>query len=426
MNEAAYPQSYYAATAHHQPPRPALAGATRADVCVVGAGYSGLHAALNLAERGYKVTVLEAARVGWGASGRNGGQICTGFNHGMEPYKEILGGDAARQLFDLAEEAKNLLAERVRRHAIDCDLVWGYVTAAEKRRHLEEAKADVEEAAKRYGYDKLRLLDRDAMAAEVDSPRFIGGLADSGAGHLHPLNYCLGLARAAEAAGIQIHEDSRVTLLRHGAPVEVETATGSVKADFLVLACNAYLDDLAPEVGATVMPTATYMTATEVLGENRARALIPKNPAIGDFNFVTNYFRRSADHRLLFGGGVSYTAAMPADLPRRMRATMLSVFPQLADVKQDFTWGGNVAITMNRKPHLGRTRPNVYFAQGYSGMGVAMTAISGKVIAEAIAGQAERFDLFAALPHRAFPGGRHLRAPTLALAMTWFRLRDRL
>ncbi|MEO1192587.1 MAG: FAD-binding oxidoreductase [Pseudomonadota bacterium] len=426
MNDLAHAPSYYAATAHPQPPRPALAGDVRADICVIGAGYSGLHAALNLAERGFSVVVLEAAKVGWGASGRNGGQICTGFNHGMTPYERALGKEAARQLFDLSEEAKRLLAERIGRHAIDCDLVWGYVTGAEKQRHLDEAKADVEEAARDYGYEKLRVLDRKAMAAEVASPRFVGGLADSGAGHLHPLNYCLGLAGAAETAGVTIHEESRVTKLEQGARIRAETASGAVEADFLVLACNAYLGDLAPEVGATVMPTATYMTATEVLGENRAKDLIPNNPAVGDFNFVTNYFRRSADHRLLFGGGVSYTAAMPTDLPARMRATLLKIFPQLADVRQDFTWGGNVAITINRKPHLGRTRPNVYFAQGFSGMGVAMTAIAGKVVAEAIAGQAERFDIFASLPHRPFPGGKHLRAPTLALAMTWFRLRDKL
>lgn len=421
MQESDYPQSYYAATAAPAPLRPPLEGEVRADVCIVGAGYTGCHAALCLAERGYRVVLLEAARVGWGASGRNGGQICTGFNHGMEPY-----GAADRELFALAEEAKALLAERIERHAIDCDLVWGYVTGAEKRRHLEECKADVEEAARRYGYRKLRLLEREEMAGEVASARFLGGLHDSGAGHLHPLNYCLGLARAAEAAGVLLHEESRVLRIAEGAPHRIETARGAVVADFLVLACNAYLGDLRPALGATIMPVATYMTATEVLGEKRAAALLPHNVAVGDFNFVTNYFRRSADHRLLFGGGVSYTAAMPADLPARMRRTMLKYFPQLADARQDFTWGGNVAITMNRKPHLGRSRDTLYFAQGFSGMGVALTAVAGKVIAEAIAGQAERFDLFAALKHKPFPGGAALRAPTLALAMLWFRLRDRL
>jgi len=421
MSATHHPRSYYAATAAQSPLRPALAGELRADVCVVGAGYTGCHAAVNLAERGYKVVLLEAARVGWGASGRNGGQICTGFNHGMEAY-----GDDDRALFALAEEGKALLAERIARHAIDCDLVWGYVTAAEKRRHLEECQEDAEEAERRYGYDKLTVLDRAAMAEEVASEHYIGGLYDAGAGHLHPLNYCLGLARAAEEAGVALYERSQARRIVPGSKIRVETAGGGVESDFLVLACNAYLEDLAPEVSATIMPVATYMTASEVLGENRAAGLIPRNRAIGDFNFVTNYFRRSADHRLLFGGGVSYTAAMPADLPRRMRRAMLKIFPQLHDVAQDFTWGGNVAITMNRKPHLGRTRPNVYFAQGYSGMGVAMTAVAGRVIAEAIAGQAERFDLFAGLKHRPFPGGRSLRAPPLALAMLWFRLRDKL
>ena len=253
----------------------------------------------------------------------------------------------------------------------------------------------------------------------------VGGLFDAGAGQLHPLNYALGLARAAGAAGATIHEASRVTQVTPGKRVRVETEGGAtVTADFVLLAGNAYLGDLVPTIRRTVMPVATYMTATEVLGENRAAALIPTDVAIGDCNFVLNYFRRSPDHRLLFGGGVSYTAAMPESLPARMRRSMLKIFPQLADAKQDFTWGGNVAITQDRAPHFGRVSDNILFAQGFSGQGVALTAIAGRTMAEAVAGQAERFDLFAKIPHAAFPGGKYLRTPTLALAMTWFRLRD--
>ena len=425
MTAQPHAPSYYAATANPAPLRPALDGNISADVCVIGGGYTGCHVALNLAEQGYRVVLLEANRIGWGASGRNGGQICTGYARGQGSLEAALGKDDAARLFELAEGAKAILKARIERHRIACDLTWGYLYGALKPRQMAGLRHELEEL-EALGYGQGELLDRAALAQHIDSGLYIGGLLDRGAGHLHPLNYALGLAEAAAAAGALLHEDARVTRVVPGAKVRVETAGGSVTADFAVLACNAYLEGLVPRLGDSIMPVATYMTATEPLGENRAKALLPTNHAIGDANFVLNYFRRSADHRLLFGGGVSYTARMPASLPDDMRRTMLTVFPQLADVKQDFTWGGNVAITQDRAPHLGRHAPNVYFAQGYSGQGVAITAIAGKVIAEAIRGQAERFDLFAKIPHRPFPGGRYLRAPTLALAMTWFRLRDRL
>ena len=392
---------------------------------MIGGGYTGCHVALNLAEQGYRVVLLEANRIGWGASGRNGGQICTGFARGQGSLEAALGKADADRLFQLAEEAKALLRERVERHRIRCDLTWGYLYAALKPRQLAGLRHELEEL-QALGYRQGELLDRAALNEHLASEAYIGGLLDRGAGHLHPLNYALGLAEAAAAAGATLHEDARVTRVVPGSRVKIETAAGSVTADFAVLACNAYLEGLVPRLESTIMPVATYMTATEPLGEKRAKALMPTNLAVGDANFVLNYFRRSPDHRLLFGGGVSYTARMPASLPGDMRRTLLRVFPQLADTRQDFTWGGNVAITQDRAPHLGRHAPNVYFAQGYSGQGVAITAIAGKVIAEAIRGQAERFDLFAKIPHRPFPGGRYLRAPTLALAMTWFRLRDRL
>ncbi len=425
MTALPHPPSYYAATANSAPKRPALNSNISADVCVIGGGYSGCHVALNLAELGYRVVLLEANLIGWGASGRNGGQLCTGYARGQGSLEKALGKADADKLFQLAEEAKAIVAERIQRHSIACDLTWGYLYAALKPRQLEELKHELQEF-EAGGYHHARLLDRDGLRAQLASDLYVGGLLDQGAGHLHPLNFALGLAAAASDAGALLHEDSAVTRVTPGTKVKVETAGGSVTADFAVLACNAYLDGLVPQLGSRIMPVATYMTATEPLGEHRARDLIPGNLAVGDANFVLNYFRRSADHRLLFGGGVSYTARMPASLPDDMRRTLLTVFPQLADVKQDFTWGGNVAITQDRAPHLGRVAPNLYFAQGFSGQGVALTAIAGKVIAEAIRGQSERFDLFAKIPHRPFPGGKYLRAPSLALAMTWFRLRDRL
>lgn len=422
---AEHAPSWYAATAHPARARPPLRGTLSVDVCVVGAGYTGCHAALELAERGYRVVVLEAERVGWGASGRNGGQVCTGFAHGQEAIERTVGPADAHKLFALAEEAKRLLAERIERHAIDCDLKWGYLYAAFKERQLADCRADCELLKGRYGYESASILEKADLQAHIDSDAYVGGLYDGGAGHLHPLNYALGLAAAAEAAGATIHEASRVTRVTPGRKVALEVEGGGrVTADFVLLAGNAYLGDLVPAIRRTVMPVATYMTATEVLGENRAASLMPSDIAIGDCNFVLNYFRRSADHRLLFGGGVSYTAAMPASLPAKMRRSMLKIFPQLADTRQDFTWGGNVAITQDRAPHFGRVSDNILFAQGFSGQGVALTAIAGRTMAEAVAGQAERFDVFCKLPHNAFPGGKYLRTPTLALAMLWFRLRD--
>jgi len=378
-----------------------------------------------LAERGYDVVVLEARRVGWGASGRNGGQVCTGFSSGMGVVQKALGKADARKIFDITEESKTLLRERVARHKIDCDLHWGYFHGATKQGHMAELAESQETLARDFGYDGTRLIkNRGAVAPYVNTRSYVGGLYEGGAGHLHPLNYCLGLARAAEAAGARIFEGSAVERLDHGNPARAVCAAGSVTAKFVVLAGNAYLGDLVPEIQGKIMPVGTYIGATEVLGENRARGLIPENIGVADCNFVLNYYKRSADHRLLFGGRVSYSTIMPPNLPKAMRRKMLEVFPDLSDVQFDYTWGGFVAITMDRTPHFGRLGDNIYFAQGYSGQGVAMAGVAGKILAEAIAGQAERFDLLTRLPHTIFPGGRLLRTPTLALAMLWYRMRD--
>ncbi len=424
MPNSAHVPSYYAASAHRAPDLPALEGEVRADVVVVGAGYTGLSAALELAQRGYEVVVLEANRVGWGASGRNGGQICTGFSAGLSKIEGWVGLEDARKLFAIAEEGKALIAERVRRHGIDCDLKWGYLNAAPKARHVEELKEELELAQGRFGYAGLRLVGREEVREMVASPVYVGGLYDAGAGHLHPLNYCLGLAKAAREAGARIFENSNVERLEIGRPAVAVTARGRVSADFVVLAGNAYLGRLMPQIRSKVMPVGTYIASTVPLGENRAKSLIPDDIAVADTNFVLNYFRRSSDHRLLFGGRVSYSTIMPPNLPRAMRHKMLDVFPQLADVEFEHTWGGFVAITVERTPDIGRVAPNVYYAQGYSGMGVALSGVVGRIIAEAIAGQAERVDLFAKLPHTPFPGGPALRTPLLAAAMLWYRLRD--
>lgn len=424
MNPSPHVDSYYAATAHPAPERPALKGAVKADVCVVGAGFTGLSAALELAERGYDVVVLEAARVGWGASGRNGGQISGGYAADMAKIRNWVGREDARRLFDFGEEAKRIIAERVARHGIDCDLVWSYLHAANKPRHFEDLKAMQADWAAAYDYTGTTLLSREELSAHIDSQAYVGGLYDPGGGHLHPLNYCLGLARAAEAAGAHIHEGSPVTAVQPGAKPVARTDAGEVRADHVLLCGNAYMDDLVPAIRRKVMPVGTYIGATPPLSRERALSLLPSNAAVCDSNFVLDYFRLSADWRMLFGGRVSYSTVMPPNLPRVMRARMLRVFPQLADQAFEYTWGGYVAITVERTPHLGRLDGNIFFAQGFSGQGVALTGVAGRILAEAITGQAERLDIMAKLPHTTFPGGRLLRTPNLVLAMMWYRMRD--
>ena len=425
MTAAPHADSYYAARATDMPDFPALAGAAQADVCIVGAGYAGLSAALELAERGFDVVVLEANRVGWGASGRNGGQICTGFSSGMDKIEGWIGKDDARRTFAIAEEAKLIIRERVARHKIDCDLRWGYFHGAIKPSQMRWLRDSSESLARDYGYTETRLVEsREAVRAYVRTDAYVGGMYEGGAGVLNPLDYCLGLARAAAAAGVRIHEGSRVIALEQGARPRARCAGGEVSARYLILCGNAYLGDLVPALRGKVMPVGTYIGATPCLGEARARALMPGCVAAVDCNFALNYYCLSRDHRMLFGGRVSYSTLMPPNLPRAMRRKMIEVFPDLADVSFDYTWGGFVAITAERTPHIGRLGDNVYFAQGFSGQGVALTGVVGRLLAETIAGQAERFDLLTRLPHTTFPGGRLLRTPTLALAMLWYRLRD--
>ncbi len=424
MTAKPHVESYYADTTHTVPDHPRLIGDESADVCVVGGGFTGLSTALNLAENGYDVVLLEAARIGWGASGRNGGQIGGGFSTSMSNIRRWVGREDAKRLFDFCEEAKAIIAERAEKHGIDCELTWSHLQAANKPSHLDELKRAQNDLEQEYGYTGTTLLDRESVREHVESDAYAGGLYDPGGGHLHPLNYCLGLARAAREAGVRIYEDTAVTRYDSGASPAVRTADGSVKARFLVFATNAYIDNLVPSMRRKIMPVGTYIGATRPLGENRARKLLPSNAAVADSNFVLDYYRRSKDHRLLFGGRVSYSTIMPPNLPRAMRAKMLKVFPQLEDQVFEYTWGGYVAITVERTPHLGRIGDTIYFAQGFSGHGVALTGIAGKIMAEAIMGQAERFDIMARLPHTTFPGGRLFRTPTLALAMMWYRMRD--
>ena len=418
--------SYYAASCNRHPEFPRLEGEQTVDVCVVGAGITGCSAALHLAERGYSVAVLESQRVGWGASGRSGGQKLHGFGCDMSVLRRQVGADDARKLWDMSLEAVDLLDAQVERHAIDCDSAQGYLHAAIKPRQRRELVEWVEAMARDYDFHDLELVEGEALHAMIGSERYVAGVSDPRSGHIHPLNYTLGLVAAAEQAGAQFFENSRVTRIERGEPAVVHTDVGRVRARHVIVCANAHLDGLEPHLWHRIMPVGTYIIATEPLGEARAEQLLPGNAAVADVNFVLDYFRRSADHRVLFGGRVSYSTLEPLSISQAMRTRMLKVFPELSDTRVEYAWGGYVAITKSRAPNFGRLADNIFYAQGFSGHGIALTGLAGKLMAEAVAGTAERFDVFARIPHMPFPGGRWFRTPALVLATTWFRLRDML
>ena len=427
MTLPAHPDSYYAATAIGLEDHPALSGEQSCDVCVVGGGFTGLSAALHLAERGYDVVLLEAERLGWGASGRNGGQLGTGQRKGQRDLEKMLGAGDARLLWELAEEAKATVRERIQRHGIDCDLKPGVLNVAYKPGDAAWLAAQAEHLQRHYGYDEQRVVSRQETAEMLGTAIYHGGVLDGGAGHLHPLNYALGLARAAAAAGARLHEGSRVTALEPGRPNLLRSGgAGLVRARYVVLACNGYLERLEPRLAAQIMPINNFVLATEPLGEAGARGLIRDDVAVCDTKFVVDYFRLSADKRLLFGGGETYSRRFPADMKGFVRKYMLRVYPQLESTRIDYAWGGTLAITMNRLPCFGRLEPDTFYVQGYSGQGVALTSLAGKLVAEALAGTAERFDVFARIPKPSFPGGTLLRWPGLVAGMLYYGLRDRL
>ncbi len=413
---ASYPESYYSATAALPAPAPPLATVITADVCIVGAGMAGCSAALELAEKGFRVVLVEAQRAGWGASGRNGGQVLPGVSKGQAALERLIGPADARAIWDITVEGLRLLRQRIARYAIDCDWVDGHMQVANKSRQIAELATE-QAALEKLGYRGTRLIAQSELNDLLATRRYRGALYDPGSGHLHPLRYTLGLARAAQSAGAVLYEGTRATgYSATGSTVHVRTessgVSGEVRCQHLLLAGNAYLGSLAPAL------------ATEPLGDARARALIGNNAAVSDLNWIIDYFRRSADHRLLFGGRVSYSGIERFEVVAATRARMLRVYPQLAETRVEYHWGGYVDITMNRAPDFGRLESNVWYLQGFSGHGVALTGIAGVLAAEAIAGSAGRFDLFARIAHRDFPGGALLRRPALVLAMLWFRLRD--
>ncbi|HBZ92690.1 MULTISPECIES: NAD(P)/FAD-dependent oxidoreductase [unclassified Pseudomonas] len=425
MAHTAYPQSYYAASANAVPQRPALQGEVETDVCIIGAGYTGLSTALFLLENGFKVSIVEAAKVGFGASGRNGGQIVNSYSRDIDVIERTVGPKQAQLLGQMAFEGGRIIRERIAKYDIQCDLKDGGVFAAltaKQMGHLESQKKLWE----RYGHTQLELMDAKRIREVVATENYVGGMLDMSGGHIHPLNLALGEAAAVESLGGVIYEQSPATRIERGANPVVHTPQGRIKAKFVVVAGNAYLGNLVPELASKSMPCGTQVITTEPLSDEVAASLLPQDYCVEDCNYLLDYYRLTGDKRLIYGGGVVYGARDPANIEAIIRPKMLKTFPQLKNVKIDFAWTGNFLLTLSRLPQVGRIGDNIYYSQGCSGHGVTYTHLAGKVLAEALRGQAERFDAFAGLPHYPFPGGRMFQVPLSAIGAWYYTLRDKL
>ncbi|MDN3647768.1 FAD-binding oxidoreductase [Reinekea marina] len=424
-NRTPHTGSYYAATRQDTNDRPILKESIEADVCIVGGGFTGMSSALHLAEAGFSVVVLEAARIGFGASGRNGGQLVNSYSRDIDTIEKNYGKDLGKTLGDMAFEGGNIIRERIKKYNINCDYKPGGIFAAfnKKQMHaLTEQKALWE----RYGHTGLELLDKQAIAEQIQSDVYIGGMLDHTGGHIHPLNLLLGEAKAFESLGGVIYEDSKVVHVERSEKPVVKTEHGQVIANYVLMAGNAYMAGLIPELAAKSMPCGTQIVTTEVLDESLAKSLIPNQYCVEDCNYKLDYYRVTADNRLLYGGGVTYGGGDPASIQAFLRGRMEKTFPQLKGIKFDYAWGGDFLLTMSRLPQFGRLTPNIYYAQGYSGHGVTTTHLAGRLIAEAMKGHAERFDAFGQLKHFPFPGGRLFRVPYTAIGATYYGLRDKL
>lgn len=423
--DARHTGSYYAASAHPAPLRPELVGDHDTDICVVGAGYSGLSTALHLTEKGYKVTVLEGARIGWGASGRNGGQIVNGLNASLQKIRRTYGKDTADFVATVVQEGGQIIRRFVKDYDIQCDLKDNNIFVAHTNAHMRELTETMDLWAS-YGIRNQEVLSKAELKQHVHSDAYVGGVIDHSGGHMHPLNLALGEAAAIEKNGGTIHEMSPVIAADTNAarPV-VRTAKGSVTCNTLVLCGNAYLGDVVPALTWRVMPVSTQVMATEPLGD-RWRDILPSDACVEDVRYILDYYRLSADKRLLFGGGTVYGGADPADIEAKLRRNMDKVFPQLKGTKIDYAWSGIFALSFSRVPQMGRVGNNTYFAHGYSGHGVTGTHVFGRILSEAIHGDRTRFDVFANLRWIPFPGGRTFRVPYSVIGSWWYAMRDRL
>ncbi len=418
--------SYYAASANWATDYPRLEVDLNCDVVVVGGGFSGVNTALELAERGFDVILLEANRISWGATGRNGGQIIGGIGHDPERFIKKIGEAGVNAIYQMGVEARDIIRERVATYGIDCDLKWGYCDVALKPRHMKQF-AEWQEFEKSIGNPHTyTLLDRDELREYVRSDRYLGGLYNNANGHIQPLNLCIGEAKAIESLGGKIFEQSRVINLEHGDRAKVRTEHGCVSAKQVVFAGNAYLGGLIPKLASRVLPSSSSVIATEPLPEELAQELVPGDVAVCDPRTALDYFRLSADKRMLFGGLSNYTGMEPKNLETVMRRKMAAVFPQLADVRIEYAWSGWLGIGLNRMPQLGRLADNVAYIQAYSGHGVAPTHMMARITAEMIARESKRFDIMAAINHWPFPGGKLLRRPALAIGMAYYKALDAL
>ena len=422
-----YPNSYYEATTKLLPRFPSLKQDSTCDVCVVGGGYTGLSTALSLSEKGYHVILLEAHRVAFGASGRNGGQVCSGQRWDVTELKKSFGLEKTKMLWDIGEAAKKEVRDRIAKHNINCDYAPGIIHAELRKKSLPGCMAEVSQLKSDHAYDEINYLDQKSIQSILGTDKYVGGSLDMGAGHLHPLKFGIGLARAAQESGVKIFEESRVRKIEKGTFVKIETENKKIiTANFLVLGCNGYIGDLEPEIASHVMPINNFIAVTEPLGKQKAESLIKRNLAVADSKFVVNYYRLTPDFRLLFGGGENYTYSFPKNISDKVRAAMIDIYPQLIGTKIDYSWGGTLAVTMNRLPDFRRINSNIFSASGYSGQGVAMATMAGRVISEVIIGQSEKFDILSNLPTVKFPGGTIFRWPLMAPAMLWYSTRDRL
>jgi gamma-glutamylputrescine oxidase len=424
-NTTEHTDSWYAATAATAENYPTLEGNIETDILVVGGGFSGVNTMLELSERGYQVALIEANRLCWGASGRNGGQIIGGLGHSAGKFSKVIGEQGVRDIYQMGIEGVEIIRHRVDRYAIDCDLRWGYCDVALKPRHNRWYEQTLQEQQENGYPHELTLLDSTQVKAFVGSDAYIGGLYNAtGGGHLHPMKLCLGEAKAAHAQGAQIFEQSRALRIDHGEQVRVQTEHGSVTARQLVLCGNAYMENLVPQLATRVLPASSCLIATEPLSEDLAASVLPQDVAVCDPRTTLDYFRLTSDRRLLFGGLSNYTGLVPTNYSAVMQGKMLKIFPQLEGVKVDYAWDGQMGIGLNRMPQLGKPAENVYYIQAYSGHGVAPTHIMARVTAEAFCGESQRFQMMSKIHHWPFPGGKYLRRPGMALGMLYYKALD--
>ena len=418
-------RSYYAAAVNEVTDYPELKGARSADVCIVGAGFTGVATALTLAESGYSVALIEANRVGWGASGRNGGQLINGIS-GLARIRKKHGEGIADMLWDLKWRGNDIIYDRIEKYGIQCDLKSGFLVVAAKPRQVTYFEEFAEERKHHKFPYKYDIWDRQKTRAMLGTDAYHGGFICYRDGHLHPLNLCIGEARAAHELGVQIFEQSPVTDIEHGDRPKVKTAAGHIEADAVVLAGNAYSLLEPKHLSNLVFPAGSYIIGTEPLPEDVVDEINPLDVAVCDANEVVDYYRLSADKRLLYGGACNYSGRDPASIKSYILPRMLKIYPQLDNVRIDYEWGGKIGIVLNRIPAVGRINRNVYYCQGYSGHGVGATHVMGEIMSDAVAGTMEKFDLFANMGHFRIPGSKWMGNQLIALGMLYYRMKDRL